>query len=124
MFGATTLSTALVIDKYLQRCDAAAVRRYFESFWSRIFGLFLRPAPICSAPVYHRELSVRASAFSVLCAGRPIQGRLCFGRAGPFLVRHICNTSRESKLKRKKSNENSSFRHAFELTEASTRNTS
>jgi len=39
-------------------------------------------------------------------------------------VRHICNTSRESKLKRKKSNENSSFRDAFELTEASTRNTS
>jgi hypothetical protein len=62
------------------------------------------------------NLSVRASAFSVLCARRPIQGRFCFGLAGPFHVRHICNTSRESKLKRKKSNENSSFRHAFELT--------
>ena len=53
----------------------------------------------------------------------PSRGGL-FWRAGPFHVRHICNTSRESKLKRKKSNENSSFRHAFELTEASTRNTS
>jgi hypothetical protein len=51
------------------------VCRDFESFWSRIFGLFLRPAPICSAPVYHRELERARFGVWFFAAGRvtPLQ---------------------------------------------------
>jgi hypothetical protein len=124
MFGATTLSTAHVIDnicKGVTRPPSAGISNRFGREFSVSFFDLHQYARRQYATV---NLSVRASAFSVLGAGRLIQGRFCFGRAGPFHVRHICNTSLESKHKRKKSNENSSFRHAFELTEASTRNTS
>jgi hypothetical protein len=122
MFGATTLSTALVIDickgvtRPPQRTKMPKRPRSSSRWYTgaKHVGAGRRKRPKIRGQNDSKSRQTR----------RPTHpGAVCFG-APPLHVCHICYTSRESKLKRKKSNENSSFRHAFELTEASTRNTS
>jgi hypothetical protein len=96
MFGAATLSTALLIDKYLQRCDAAAAKNLKRrSAHAQVHGGI--PAPSILVQVEERDRKFATKRFEIPAdaPADPSRGRLVW-RAGPLHVRHICNTSRES----------------------------